>query len=121
MLVRIKIPTEVIYDAGEITKIYFKIHYSAHYGSDADVDKTWDLGNSEISILQSYQWNHTKVGKDYVTRGSKYSNRKIAPKPSYAGSVNIYSKIRGSNDETDCGKKYFTQENGEIKIDINNL
>lgn len=122
MLVRIKIPTEAIYDAGEITKIYFYMHYSAHYGSDSEAYKTWDLENdSDVSILQSYQWNHTKGGKDYVTTGSEYSNRKIAPKLSYTGSVNIYSKIRGSNDETDCGKKYFTQKNGEIKIDINDL
>jgi hypothetical protein len=121
MLIRIKLPTELIYNKGEITKIAFELHYSAAIGDDSKASKTWNLQDSNVQILRWHKWNDNGWGKDYISRGSAYSNKKIAPKPSYTGSVNIYSKVYGSDNETDCGKKYFTETNGTIKVDINNL
>lgn len=119
MLIRVKIPTEHIYNIGEITKIAFWVyHYRTVDKTEHSAYKEWNLNST--TILKSYQWNDNGWGKDYITRGSSYSNKKIAPKlSSYDGSINIYSKVRNSNSETDCGKKYFTGSDGEIKVDIN--
>ena len=136
VLIRINIPTNLIYNRSPIQNIRCQIDYG--YDGMNIIDRTWNFSDPTLKVYETYRWVKNqvtilgvKVDNWYITNlklntsteslysekisENHYSTKPIGTPNTYEGSIFLYSKTQ---EEGVTNQNFFTSEDGTINIQI---